>query len=64
MKQDSPLPISRSHQLPAFVELEEQIRIRAYEFYEQRGKSDQHAEEDWLQAEAEIVSAQKGATAA
>jgi hypothetical protein len=34
-------------------ELEERIRVRAYEFYEQRGKRDGYALDDWLQAEAE-----------
>jgi Protein of unknown function (DUF2934) len=32
------------------------IRLRAYELYEQRGKRDGHAVEDWLQAEAELAS--------
>jgi len=35
--------------------VEEKIRLRAYELYEQRGKVDGHALDDWLQAEAEIV---------
>jgi len=64
VKDDSTLPISISHQHPAFAELEQQIRVRAYELYEQRGKTQRPAEEDWLQAEAEILSAQKKATAA
>lgn len=34
---------------------EEMIRRRAYELYEKRGREDGHAEEDWLQAEAEII---------
>lgn len=35
-------------------DLEEQIRCRAYELYENRGRQDGHDVEDWLQAEAEI----------
>lgn len=35
-------------------DLEEQIRCRAYELYEIRGRQDGHDVEDWLQAEAEI----------
>jgi hypothetical protein len=35
--------------------LEEQISRRAYELYEQRGKEDGHADEDWLRAEREIL---------
>jgi Protein of unknown function (DUF2934) len=38
-----------------FSELEERIRIRAYELYEERGKRDGHALEDWLHAEAELT---------
>lgn len=35
--------------------LEEQIRARAYELYEQRGREDGHEQEDWLTAEREIL---------
>jgi len=34
---------------------EEQIRRRAYELYEARGRGDGHDVEDWLEAEAEIT---------
>ena len=34
-------------------ELEEQIRLRAYELYDERGREDGRELEDWLQAEAE-----------
>ena len=33
---------------------EENVRARAYELYEVRGRIDGHAEEDWLQAEGEV----------
>ena len=36
-------------------ELEERIRVRAYQLYEQRGKRDGHALDDWLEAEAELT---------
>jgi len=36
-------------------------QARAYQVYEQRGKIDGHAEEDWLQAEAEILAETKTA---
>ena len=36
-------------------ELEERIRVHAYELYEKRGKRDGHALDDWLQAEAELT---------
>lgn len=34
--------------------LEEEIRQRAYQFYEERGRLDGFAEIDWLRAEEEI----------
>jgi hypothetical protein len=34
---------------------EENVRARAYELYEMRGRIDGHAEEDGLQAEAEVA---------
>ena len=44
------------HQLDAsFCEIEDQIRLRAYERYERRGRRDGHAVDDWLQAEAELT---------
>ena len=36
--------------------LEEQIRSRAYQLFEQRGKTHGHAHEDWIRAEAEVRS--------
>jgi Protein of unknown function (DUF2934) len=39
----------------SFDEKEERIRLRAYELYEKRGKSDGHALDDWMEAEAQLV---------
>ena len=36
--------------------IEERIRRRAYEIYEERGREEGHVLDDWLQAEAEITS--------
>src|SRR6266853_6090049 len=36
-------------------QLEERIRVRAYQLYEQRGKRNGYALDDWLQAEAEVT---------
>lgn len=44
--------------------LEEQIRIRAFELYEERGREDGHDLEDWLRAEAEVASTGAKAKAA
>ncbi len=40
--------------IPMNSGLEENIRCRAYELYEQRGREDGHAVDDWLRAEAEL----------
>ena len=41
--------------------LEEEIRRRAYELYEERGHEDGHDIDDWLRAEAEVTSVLKAA---
>ena len=38
---------------------EENVRDRAYELYEVRGRIDGHAEEDWLQAEGEVAGSKE-----
>jgi len=44
-------------------ELEHQIRLRAQELYEARGREDGHELDDWLRAEEEITG-KKSRTAA
>jgi hypothetical protein len=39
-------------------DLEEVIRRRAYEIYEERGQVDGYALDDWLLAEAEVMAHQ------
>ena len=46
---------------PAF-DLEEQIRQRAYQLFEERGMVDGHDLDDWLQAEQEIKAGQTPGT--
>ena len=48
MRRVSTMPLSS-------VARQEQVRCRAYEIYEQRGREDGHELDDWLQAESEIV---------
>ena len=53
-------PIRRSSNSDAHpsslpLHMEQIVRRRAYELYEQRGREDGHAQEDWLHAEAEVV---------
>ena len=40
-------------------DIENRIRDRAYQLYEQRGRVDGFALDDWFQAEAEVLRAQK-----
>ena len=40
------------------IPIEQQIQQRAYELYEQRGRTDGHELDDWLQAEYEIKGTQ------
>jgi P-type Cu2+ transporter len=49
---------------PQDIELEDQIRQRAYELYEERGREDGHELDDWLRAEAEIMQKKARTTAA
>jgi hypothetical protein len=37
------------------IDLQEEVRRRAYQLYEQRGMVDGFELEDWLQAEAEVL---------
>ena len=41
------------------TDIEDRIRPRAYQLYEQRGTADGFALDDWLQADAEVLRAQK-----
>jgi len=38
---------------------QDKIRLRAYQLYEEHGRIDGHASDDWLQAEAEVLGAKK-----
>lgn len=40
------------------AELEPQIRLRAYELFEQRGYTHGYAEQDWFNAEREVLARQ------
>jgi hypothetical protein len=43
---------------------QERVRVRAYELYEQRGKRDDRALDDWLQAEADLTERESLSAAA
>jgi hypothetical protein len=58
MKRMTAMPallIAASQTTESIRELQEQIRCRAYELYEERGRQDGHGMDDWLQAEAEVT---------
>ncbi len=46
------------------AQLEERIRVRAYELYEARGREDGYDREDWLQAEREVLGTRQQKAAA
>jgi Protein of unknown function (DUF2934) len=45
------------------IDLQEQIRLRAYQLYERRRREDGRDLEDWLQAESEVTQNQQIAQA-
>jgi hypothetical protein len=53
MKRTEQEPFARSKPIP--IDLEEEVRRRAYLIYEQRGARPGSDVEDWLQAEAEVL---------
>jgi DUF2934 family protein len=54
----------KSDEPTVLIPMEQQIQQRAYELYEQRGRTDGYDLDDWLQAEYEIKGRQaKAATA-
>ena len=48
-----PLTSHKPQPQPATSDLQEQIRRRAYEIYEQHNRTEGHEVDHWLQAEAE-----------
>ncbi|MBI1739411.1 MAG: DUF2934 domain-containing protein [Acidobacteriales bacterium] len=60
MSPKAPIPIRPK---PPDAEVEEQIRQRAYQLYEERGRLDGNAMENWLIAEEEVLGSRQ-ATAA
>jgi hypothetical protein len=59
-KEVSPMNVNPPKKSPATVtsdpqELEHEIRVRAQQLYEEGGREDGHALDDWLRAEAEIM---------
>jgi hypothetical protein len=55
---------TRNSSIEPTAEMQERIRERAYELYEQHGRVDGHDCDDWLQAESEIIETRKKSVAA
>jgi hypothetical protein len=47
---------NQDHRSQAEARIEEEIRIRAYELFEQRGRQEGFHDEDWARAEAEVLA--------
>ena len=47
---------NQDHRNQADTRVEEEIRIRAYELFEQRGRQEGFHDEDWARAEAEVLA--------
>lgn len=56
----TPIPIRPT---PPDAEVEEQIRQRAYQLYEERGRLDGNAMEGWLIAEGEVLGSRRAKAA-
>ena len=54
----TPRTSSATSVLAKLQSVEDQVRRRAYELYEERGREDGHELEDWLRAEEEIKERQ------
>jgi hypothetical protein len=61
MSPKTPIPIRPK---PPDAEVEEQIRQRAYQLYEEHGRLDGNAMEDWLIAEEEVLGSRQAKAAA
>ena len=57
---------SRNKRVPAAEapRIEEEVRKRAYELFEMRGREQGHELDDWLRAEREILGRKSNAAAA
>jgi hypothetical protein len=51
----TPTLVKAENQTEPSPEMLEQIRVRAHELFEQRGREEGHDLDDWLQAEAEVT---------
>lgn len=66
MKTRAPIPSlpTEAETNDSSVDLVDQVRCRAYELYQERGKEDGHEVDDWLRAELEVTQRSNKAAAA
>lgn len=64
MKPKSSTLAQTSDEPTVVIPIEQQVKQRAYELYEQRGRADGHDLDDWLQAECEVKGTRSNASAA
>jgi hypothetical protein len=57
-------PAPKFEEPTVLIPIEQRIRQRAYQLYEQRGRTDGHDLDDWLRAEREIKGTRTNAAAA
>jgi hypothetical protein len=62
MSADTKKPVGTVRSEPQ--DFDQQIRLRAYQLYEARGREDGHELEDWLRAEEEFAWKKVGTVAA
>ena len=51
----SPIQQESPREAPASTFSDEEIRVRAYQIYESSDRTNKHADQDWFQAQAELV---------
>ena len=64
MKPKSSTLAQKSDESTVLIPIEQQVKQRAYELYEQRGRADGHDLDDWLRAECEIKGIRSNPAAA
>ena len=64
MKPQMPTLPAKTRATESPVDIQERVRPRAFELYEQCGREGGHDLDDWLQAESELVQQRTKAVAA
>ena len=55
----SPIQQESPREAPASTFSDEEIRVRAYQIYESSDRTNQHPDDDWSQAETELMEIRK-----